>query len=160
MAASAVLFFILILQSATTPVFANGRLVSEDDYGRARIGGMKGRIAWESMLQDEGLEGWTPGDERVWSREGDTVIARAGGQDNATRLVRGDSTWSHYEFKVQITRVKGANVQIRFGITDQSREYMVDYLGGWKAMAISTYERGKRGVTKLDVVNLVLRART
>ena len=47
-------------------------------------------------------------------------------------------------------------MQIRFGITDESREYMVDYLGGWKALAISTYERGKRGVTKLDVVNLVL----
>ena len=47
-------------------------------------------------------------------------------------------------------------MQIRFGITDERREYMVDYLGGWKAMAISTYERGKRGVTKLDVVNLVL----
>ena len=147
---------VLTVFSLATPAFADNRIDSEDDYGRARIGGMKGRIAWESMLQGEGLEGWTPGDERVWSREGDTVIAIAGGRDNATRLVTGASTWSHYEFKVQVIRVKGANVQIRFGITDQSREYMVDYLGGWKALAISTYERGKRGVTKLDVVNLVL----
>lgn len=156
MTASAVLSFILILQSAMTPAFASDRLNPEDDYGRARIGGMKGRITWESMLQGEGLEGWTPGDEKVWSRDGDAVIAIAGGRDNATRLVKGDSTWSHYEFKVQVIRVNGANVQIRFGITQESREYMVDYLGGWKAMAISTYERGKRGVTKLDVVNLVL----
>ncbi len=156
MTASAVFSFILILQSAMTPAFASDRLDSEDDYGRARIGGMKGRITWESMLQGEGLEGWKPGNQAVWSREGDTIIAKAGGKDGATRLVQGDSTWSHYEFKVQVTRVKGANVQIRFGITDESREYMVDYLGGWKALAISTYERGKRGVTKLDVVNLVL----
>lgn len=147
---------VLTVFSLATPAFADNRIDSGGDYGRARIGGMKGRIAWESMLQGEGLEGWTPGDKRVWSREGDTVIAKAGGQDSATRLVKGGGTWSHYEFKVQITRVKGANVQIRFGITDQSREYMVDYLGGWKALAISTYERGKRGVTKLDVVNLVL----
>lgn len=156
MTASAVLSFILILQSAMTPAFSDDRPGSEDNYGRARIGGMTGRIMWESMLAGEGLEGWTPGDEKVWSRDGDAVIANAGGRDNATRLVQGDSTWSHYEFKVQVTRVKGANVQVRFGITEESREYMVDYLGGWKALAISTYERGKRGVTKLDVVNLVL----
>ncbi|MDE3259696.1 MAG: DUF1080 domain-containing protein [Gemmatimonadota bacterium] len=156
MTASTVLFFILILQSGMTPAFASDRLNPEDDYGRARIGGMKGRITWESMLYGEGLEGWKPGKEAVWSREGDTIIAQAAGKDGATRLVQGDSTWSHYEFKVQVTRVKGANVQIRFGITDESREYMVDYLGGWKALAISTYERGKRGVTKLDVVNFVL----
>lgn len=156
MTAFAVFSFILILQSAITPAFANDRLNSEDDYGRARIGGMKGKIKWESMLHGEGLEGWKAGNEAVWSREGDTIIAQAAGKDGATRLVQGDSTWSHYEFKVQVMRVEGANVQIRFGITDESREYMVDYLGGWKALAISTYERGKRGVTKLDVVNLVL----
>ena len=157
MTMSAGFILAFFIQSVISPVVADDRPGSEDDYGRARIGGMKGKITWASMLQGEGLEGWTPGDKRVWSREGDTVIARAGGQDSATRLVKGDGTWSNYEFKVQITRVKGANVQVRFGITDQSREYMVDYLGGWKALAISTYERGKRGVTKLDVVNLVLR---
>ncbi|MDE2890085.1 MAG: DUF1080 domain-containing protein [Gemmatimonadota bacterium] len=146
----------LTVLSMTTSAFADNRLDSEVDYGRARIGGMKGWIHWEPMLHGEGLKGWTPDDESLWSREGNTVIARAGGQDNATRLVKGDSTWSNYELKVQVMWVRGANVQIRFGITDQSREYMVDYLGGWKAMAISTYERGKRGVTKLDVVNLVL----
>lgn len=156
MTASAVFSFILVLQSTMTPAFASGRLNSEDDYGRARIGGMTGMITWESMLQGEGLEGWTPGNKRVWSREGDTVIAEAGRNNRSTRLVKGDSTWAHYEFKVQMTLFSGANVQIRFGITDDSREYMVDYLGGWKAMAISTYERGKRGVTKLDVVNLAL----
>lgn len=156
MTTSAVLSFILILQSAMTPAFASDRLNPDDDYGRARIGGMKGRITWESMLHGEGLKGWKPGNEAVWSREGDTIIAQAAAKDGATRLVQGDSTWSHYEFKVQVMRVEGANVQIRFGITDESREYMVDYLGGWKALAISTYERGKRGVTKLDVVNLVL----
>ncbi len=146
-------FFLL---SVMSPIAADDQQGSEGDYGRARIGGMRGSIKWVSLLHGEGLEGWRPGDDRVWSREGDAVIAKAGGQDDATRLVKGDSTWSHYEFKVQVTLVKGANVQIRFGITEESREYMVDYLGGWKALAISTYERGKRGVTKLDVINLVL----
>lgn len=151
-------YFILtyFLLSIVSPEAADEQPGSEEDYGRSRIGGMTGRIHWESMLTGDGLEGWRPGDEKVWSREDDTIIARAGGQDAATRLVQGDGSWSHYEFKVQVTRVRGANVQIRFGITDESREYMVDYLGGWKALAISTYERGKRGVMKLDVVNLVL----
>ncbi len=151
-------YFILtyFLLSIVSPEAADEQPGSEEDYGRSRIGGMTGRIHWESMLTGDGLEGWRPGDEKVWSREGDTIIARAGGQDAATRLVQGDSSWSHYEFKVQVTPVRGANVQIRFGITDESREYMVDYLGGWKALAISAYERGKRGVTKLDVVNLAL----
>ncbi|MDE3001388.1 MAG: hypothetical protein OXU79_20110 [Gemmatimonadota bacterium] len=92
MTAPAVLFFILVLQSAITPAFADNRLDSEGDYGRARIGGMTGWIMWESMLTGEGLEGWTPDDESVWSRDGDAVIANAGGLDNATRLVKGDST--------------------------------------------------------------------
>ena len=156
MTTSAGFVLVFFLLSVMSPATADDQPGSADDYGRARIGGMTGRIKWESMIQGEGLKGWKPGDERVWSREGDTVIARAGAQHKGTRLVKGDSTWSHYEFKVQVTLVKGANVQIRFGITEESREYMVDYLGGWKALAISTYERGKRGVTKLDVVNLVL----
>ena len=154
MSAGFILTYFLL--SVTSPSAADEQPGSEGDYGRARIGGMTGRIKWESMLRDDGLEGWKPGNEAVWSRKGDSIIAKAGGQDAATRLVQGDNSWSHYEFKVQVTRVRGANVQIRFGITDESREYMVDYLGGWKALAISTYERGKRGVTKLDVVNLIL----
>ena len=151
-------YFILtyFLLSIVSPEAADEQPGSEEDYGRSRIGGMTGRIHWESMLTGDGLEGWKPGNEAVWSREGDTIIARAGEKDRATRLVQGDSSWSHYEFKVQVTWVRGANWQIRFGITDESREYMVDYLGGWKALAISTYERGKRGVMKLDVVNLIL----
>ena len=156
MTASAVLFLALALLSVISPAGADDRPVSEDDYGRARIGGMRGAIEWESMLHGEGLKGWKPGDERVWSREGDTVTLNAGGLVKSSRLVQGDSTWSHYEFKVQVTLVHGANIQIRFGITEGNQEYMIDYLGGWKAMAISTYERGKRGVTKLDVVNFVL----
>ena len=156
MTASAVLFLALALLSVISPAGADDRPVSEDDYGRARIGGMRGAIEWESMLHGEGLKGWKPGDERVWSREGDTVILNAGGLVKSSRLVQGDSTWSHYEFKVQVTLVHGANIQIRFGITEDTQEYMIDYLGGWKAMAISTYERGKRGVTKLDVVNFVI----
>ena len=90
MTAFAVLSFILTLQSAMTPAFANDRLNPEDDYGRARIGGMKGKIKWESMLHSEGLEGWKPGKESVWSREGDTIIAKAGGNGwrNQTRAGR------------------------------------------------------------------------
>lgn len=154
MSAGFILTFFLL--SMMSPAAADDQSGSEDDYGRGRIGGMTGWIHWESMLTGDGLEGWRPGDEKVWSREGDTVIANAGMRGGATRLLKGDSTWSHYEFKVQVTRVRGANLQVRFGITDERREYMVDYLGGWKALAISTYERGRRGVTKLDVVNLVL----
>ncbi len=156
MTASPVLILTLVLLSVMSPAAADDRPGSEDDYGRARIGGMRGAIEWESMLHGEGLKGWKSGDERVWSREGDTVILNAGGLVKSSRLVQGDSTWSHYEFKVQVTLVHGANIQIRFGITEDTQEYMIDYLGGWKAMAISTYERGKRGVTKLDVVNFVL----
>ena len=156
MTASVVLLLTLALLSLISPAAADDRPVPEDDYGRARIGGMRGAIEWESMLHGEGLKGWKPGDGRVWSREGDTVILNAGGLVQSSRLVQGDSTWSHYEFKVQVTLVHGANIHIRFGITEGNQEYMIDYLGGWKAMAISTYERGKRGVTKLDVVNFVL----
>ena len=151
---------VLLFTLAFLPVMsaaAEDQIGSEADYGRAKIGGMHGAIKWESMLHGDGLEGWKPDDERIWSREGDTVILDAAGLSSSSRLVQGDSTWSHYEFKVQVTLVHAANIQIRFGITEDSREYMIDYLGGWKAMAISTYLRDKRGsVNKLDVVNCVL----
>lgn len=126
------------------------------DYGRGRIVGMKGRIEWESMLHGDGLDGWEATDTQTWSRDGDAILSDAGGREHENQLAQGDSTWDHYEFKVQGTLVKGANLQILFGLSDDSQEfYMLDFLSAWKALSISKFVRGKPGVEKLDVVNFV-----
>ena len=125
----------------------------ESDYGRSRIGGMRGRIGWEYLLRGKGLDGWATEDPKVWSRDGDALVAKAGGV-RLSRLAQGDTSWSNYELKVQGTLEKGANLQIQFRISEDGQDYyFLDFLGGWKALSISKRERGKPGVTKLDVVN-------
>ena len=59
------------------------------------------------------------------------------------------------ELKVQGTLVKGSNLQLQFRISEDSQDfYFLDYLAGWKPMAISKWDE-KTGVTKLDVVNFI-----
>ena len=57
---------------------------------------------------------------------------------------------------MQSTLVKGPNLQIQFRISEDGRSfYFLDFLTGWKAMAISKVD-GKSGeTTKLDVVNFI-----
>ena len=55
---------------------------SGEDYGRTVIEGMRGVIHWKRLLQEKGLEGWTPGNpdisdgkalEEVWKRSGFSI---------------------------------------------------------------------------------------
>ena len=80
-----------------------------NDYGRDRIGGMKGAIEWESLLHGKGLDGWTesgpPWSPGGWSREGDTVAGNLSGRKKS-RITRGDTTWTDYELSVFATLVE------------------------------------------------------
>lgn len=126
---------------------------SQNDYGRAHIGGMRGPIKWESLLQENGLDGWHTKDNDVWSREGNTIVVNARQHDH-TSLAIGDTTWANYEFKSAITFIKGSNLQIHFRRSSDGKDrYFVDFLAGWKAISVTQKERDKPGVTKLDVVN-------
>lgn len=130
----------------------------ENDYGRAQIGGNRGPIRWESLLHGDGLEGWrtpdAPGPPPVWSRDGDALVRAADGA-HPPRIVQGDSTWVQYELKVQGTQVRAGTIEVLFGISEDGKEfYSLNYLSGWKALAIS--RRDENGFTKLDVVNLIM----
>lgn len=144
---------LVVLVAGTTRAAADG-----EDYGRAHIGGGKGPIEWVNLLDGEGLEGWKILDSprRAWSREGDAIVADASGGQSA-RLAIGDSTWDHYEFKVQVTPGSSVSaLEIHFGVpADGSGFYSLNYLAGWKTMVIHRFDKGKGG-TKLDVVNCVL----
>lgn len=137
---------------------AAGDVGSEDDYGRAKIGGNRGPIVWESLLHGDGLEGWrvdeSPWPPPAWSREGNTLVCNATGT-HPPRLTQGDSNWVVYEVKVQATPVNVGTMEIHFGISADGKEfYSLNYLSGWGAMAIS--RKDETGFTKLDVVNHVL----
>ena len=109
----ALLSFVVLAMSV-----AAEELHSGNDYGRATLGGS---IEWESLLDGEGLDGWTVNDDPwtagAWSREGDTIIADVGGGYRA-RIIRGDKTWRSYELKVQMTMIKGGSAQLWFNIHD------------------------------------------
>ncbi len=112
---------------------------------------MRGKIAWETLLEGDGLDGWTAAEEGVWSREGNTIIVDSG-EEHHTRLATGDSTWVAYEFKVAATFVKGSNLQIEFRKNGKDY-YFLDFLTGWQAVSVTMKKGGVRGVTKLDVAN-------
>lgn len=131
-----------------------------EDYGRAVIAGMRGVIHWAKLLQDEGLEGWRPAKgsdpklfEQVWNRSGDAIV----GEDNdigddCPRLIIGDSSWRDYELSILLTPISGGNAQILFRMSEDERcWYMLDFLLGWQAVAISKVDNGQ--LTKLSVVN-------
>jgi hypothetical protein len=123
----------------------------DNDYGRSEIGGSQGSIAWESLLQGEGLDGWDvnqePWSRDAWEREVDAIIADVGDSPRA-RIVIGDETWRAYELKVQVTMVKGGgSAQLWFNIHDKQAYHFAPLLG-WQTAAIMAPDH-----TKLDVVN-------
>lgn len=134
---------------------------SGEDYGRAVIEGMRGVIHWKRLLQEKGLEGWTPGNpdrsegealEEVWKRSGGAIVGEDVDQSDGERLLIGEASWKDYEFSLLITPISGGNAQVQFRISeDKQCYYMLDLLLGWQAIAISKVDQ--RGLQKLSVVN-------
>ncbi len=136
----------------------------EDDFGRPRLGGMEGDIPWNSLLQGDDLGGWTETDvplenskppERgtTWKREGSAIVGTVP-VETATCLAAGDSSWSSYELSVLLTLVEGSDMQVHFRKShDGSEYYILDFLLGWQAIAISKIKAGAGEVEKISVVN-------
>ena len=136
----------------------------EDDFGRAGLGGMEGDIAWEPLLRGEGLDGWrevdvplansTPAERGLsWTRNGNAVLGKAPAE-TTSRIVRGDTSWGDYEISALCTLVEGPDMQIHFRVSqDGQAYYLLDFLYGWQAVAISKMEAGAGEVEKLSVVN-------
>ena len=130
------------------------------DHARDVIGGMRGLINWDRMLQGQGLEGWRawvhPNEDPAnvsWERQGDAVIGSAKGEGG--RLVTGDETWGNFELSMQITPISGGNAQVFFRYSEAERTwYLFDMMLGWQAAAISRMKNGK--LEKLSVVNYPL----
>lgn len=121
----------------------------ENDYGRAEIGGMNGRIEWESLLAGNGLDGWE-NQSAAWSRDGESVVIASGDKAHVDHLTIGDESWKSYEFKTQITADRAPAVQIGFRISDGGR-YVFQFLNGWKCACLCLGDGN--GLTKLDVVD-------
>ena len=136
----------------------------EDDFGRSGLGGMKGDIVWQALLKGEGTDGWREIDvpldsssalERrtLWSRRGNSILGRAP-KGTASRLVAGDTSWRDYEVSTLLTLVEGPNMQLQFRVSQDGKAYyLLDFLYGWQAVAISKMEPDARAVEKLSVVN-------
>jgi len=128
---------------------------SREDYGRAVIGGMRGVIHWQRLLQEEGLEGWQPGkpeEEASWMRSGDAIIGEDAEGEEGKQLFIGDHSWKDYELSVLITPISGGNAQVLFRVSEDRRSwYLFDFLLGWQAIAISQVDPS--GLQKLSVVN-------
>lgn len=125
--------------------------------GREKIWGMDGEVGWTPVLPASGLEGLqVQGD---WVRSGDAVEATAG-EHRAAWIKIGGAEWRDYELKVGVTPLSGGNVQIAFRLSDTGNQhYLLDFLLGWQAVAISKVDHapGGRGLVKLSVVNFELR---
>ena len=147
----------LIFLTAGTPAFAQGDPGPRNTYGRDKLGGIEGQIAWQSLLSDEGLDGWTARRSENypdgWSRKGDTIVGEIP-RKKYGRIVYGDPKWKSYVFSVRAKLESGSNLQIAFRVSEDGKSYyFLDFLTGWRAVAISKKEAGVPGVTKLDVVN-------
>lgn len=118
------------------------------DY-REVIGGMMGDIPWKPVLPPSGLTGLKV--QGKWTRDGDMVLGEA--REGAT-FAFGDDTWKDYELSMRVKGIAGGNIQILFRIGPEGY-YLMDFLLGWKAVAVSKNDRrpGGRGFHKISVVN-------
>ena len=51
-------FAVIALLGFSSPIVAENEPGPENDYGRAVISGSRGPIVWESLLHEDGLDGW------------------------------------------------------------------------------------------------------
>jgi hypothetical protein len=120
---------------------------------REFICGTMGDITWKSILPPAGLEGLEA--QGAWTRRGDTLIGKE--QQGAATLAFGDEGWTNYELAAQVKAIAGGNIQLVFRATADGN-YVLDFLMGWKAVAVSKADRrpGGRGFHKASVVNFPL----
>jgi RNA polymerase sigma factor (sigma-70 family) len=124
-----------------------------DAHSREIIGGTRGIIRWQSLLDEEGLAGWQSGNEAAWTRE-DRVLIGGAGKGAGSSLRTGSGQWEDYELSLLVTPISGGNAQILFRIDDDGHcFYLFDMLLGWQAAAISLCDRRNANVRKLSVVN-------
>ena len=139
------------------------RTSSLETSPRDVIGGMRGIINWQVVPADEGLScwrspAWANQDalEKTWRMEGNAIVGdgRELGEESPS-LIAGEPTWTDYELSFLMTPISGGNAQVGFRMSaDESGFYMLDFLLGWQAVAISRVI--DRRVTKLSVVNHAL----
>ena len=141
------------------------RTASPETSPRDVIGGMRGVINWQVVPADEGLSSWRPHPvpervafEKTWKVEGNAIVgdSRELGEKSPL-LIAGEPAWSDYELSFLMTPISGGNAQAAFRLSEDGRDfYMLDFLLGWQAVAVSRVV--DRGVTKLSVVNHALHA--
>lgn len=149
--------FVCVALMLAAQVLADSDPGPRNNYGRDKLGGMKGAIKWEPLLHGDGLDGWrdTLGEQYpdAWKRDGNAIVGHVSGKKYG-RLVQGDQSWKSYVLSVRGTLEKGSNLQIAFRVSEDGKSnYFLDFLTGWQSVSITKKEAGKPGVTKLDVVN-------
>lgn len=136
--------------ATTVAVSTTSNADHHEKSNRDHLSGSQGAIVWESLLGENGLDGWTvqdaPWTPTAWSRDGDTLIADVG-EGRRARIIRGDDNWRSYELSVKATLVKGGSLQLWFAISD-GRGYHFSTLTGWQTAALIEPDH-----TKLDVAD-------
>ncbi len=120
------------------------------DY-RDVVWGMDGETGWTDLLPGSGLAGLRT--KGKWTRDGDRLVVDS--PKGAASLDAGDPDWRNYELDVHLTPETGGNVQIGFRRSEDAlRGYVLDFLLGWQAIAISWADRDAfDGLEKLSVVD-------
>ncbi len=126
------------------------------------IGGMRGLINWQVVPADPELSSWRPPAwsdrealKKTWRMEGNAIVGSGEAGEDPPSLIAGEPGWTDYELSFLVTPISGGNAQAAFRISaDERSYYMLDFLLGWQAVAISRVIDGR--VTKLSVVNHAL----
>ena len=138
------------------------RTDSPESSPRDVIGGMRGLINWQVVPADPELSSWRPPAwsdrealKKTWRMEGNAIVGSGEAGEDPPSLIAGEPGWTDYELSFLVTPISGGNAQAAFRISaDERSYYMLDFLLGWQAVAISRVIDGR--VTKLSVVNHAL----
>jgi len=119
-------------------------------YRSIRIRDLDLEDGWESLLQEEGLDGWTVAGKARYVREGDTIIGDVNGRLGRNSFLVTDEIFTDFQFQVEVRMVERGNSGIQFRSDYREKDgvvfgYQAEIDEKSRAWSGGIFEEGRRG---------------
>ena len=119
-------------------------------YRSIRIRDLDLLDGWNSLLKEDGLEGWSVSGKARYVREGDTIIGDVNGHLGRNSFLVTDEIFTDFQFQVEVRIVERGNSGIQFRSNYRENDgvvfgYQAEIDEKARAWSGGIYEEGRRG---------------